>query len=90
MSDNGPKAGRHFTEAARKAAALARKAKLEEPRRFGEPELFVVRPSEAVRGFAWQIRQFGGIVLATGDVGFPTSAAAREAGRQALEGLETS
>ncbi len=84
MSDSKPKTRRHFTEAARRAAALARKLKLEQPRRFGEPELFVVRPCAAVQAYAWQIRRFGGVVLATADVRFPTTTAALEAGRRAM------
>ena len=87
MSGNRPKTRRHFTEAARAAAALARKAKREEPRHFGEPELFVVRPSGAASDFAWQIRRFGGVIVATGRPAFPTMAAALEAGRAALDGL---
>ena len=87
MSDGKPKTRRHFTEAARAAAALARKARREQPRRFGEPELFVVRPSEWSRDYAWQIRRFGGVVLMTAPSGFPTSTAALEAGRSALASL---
>lgn len=88
MSEVGRKSRRHFTEAARRAAVLARRAKLDQPRCFGAPELYVVRHPESEHAFAWQIRRFGGVVLAMGDAGFATSSAAREAGRRALESLE--
>lgn len=53
---------RHFTEAAREAAALARQRKREH--RIEHPEdhalvMVVVRAADGPAGFGWQIRRFG-------------------------------
>jgi hypothetical protein len=56
------KTRRHFTEAAREAAALARQRKRERKAQFPEEHelvMVVVRATEVPRGFAWQIRRFG-------------------------------
>lgn len=56
------KTRRHFTEAAREAAALARRRKREHKAQFPEEHqlvMVVVRAAETPRGFAWQIRRFG-------------------------------
>ena len=56
------KTRRHFTEAARAAAALARQRKREHKARFPEEHqlvMVVVRAADGAKGFAWQIRRFG-------------------------------
>ena len=74
--------GRGFTEAARRAAALAKAAKRAEPDRFGAPELFIVKAGE--RAFTWELRRFGGIVLQRTSKAFATAADARASGVEAL------
>ena len=59
-SDTPPR--RHFTEAAREAAALARQRKRDHRLRFPEDHeyvMVVVRAAETPTGFGWQIRRFG-------------------------------
>lgn len=54
--------GRHFTEAAREAAARARQRKREHREQFPDDHEFaltVVRAAGAPTGFGWQIRRFG-------------------------------
>ncbi len=56
------KTRRHFTEAAREAASLARQRKRDHKARFPEEHqlvMVVVRAADAAKGFAWQIRRFG-------------------------------
>lgn len=56
------KTRRHFTEAAREAAAVARRRKREHKAQFPEEHqlvMVVVRAKELPQGFAWQIRRFG-------------------------------
>ena len=56
------KTRRHFTEAAREAAAVARQRKREHRLAFPEDHqlmMVVVRSADAPLGFAWQIRRFG-------------------------------
>ena len=56
------KTRRHFTEAAREAASLARQRKREHKAQFPEEHqlvMVVVRAADAAKGFAWQIRRFG-------------------------------
>ncbi|WP_237481231.1 hypothetical protein [Lichenibacterium dinghuense] len=77
-----PQTRRHFTDAARAAAAAARKAKREGPDRFGQPEMFVVKAGE--RAFTWELRRFGGVVLQRGPEGFRDTASARADGEAAL------
>lgn len=53
---------RHFTEAAREAAALARRLKREHRQQFPEEHnlvMVVVRAADGPAGFGWQIRRFG-------------------------------
>lgn len=73
---------RHFTDAARAAAQAARRAKWAEPDRFGEPEMFVVRSDD--KGFTWELRRFGGVVLERGAGAFGDVASAKDAGSEAL------
>ena len=80
-----PKSGRRFTEAARLAAAEARRAKREGPDTFGVPELFILRDGN--HGFTWELRRFGGLVLQHGSETFPDAAAARADGEAALAAL---
>ena len=56
------KTRRHFTEAAREAAALARQRKRDHRSRFPDDHklaMVVVRAAEPAMGFQWQIRCFG-------------------------------
>ena len=56
------KTRRHFTEAAREAAAVARQRKREHKAQFPEEHqlvMVVVRAADGPKGFAWQIRRFG-------------------------------
>ena len=80
-----PKSARRFTEAARLAAAEARRAKREGPDTFGLPELFTVKDGN--RGFTWELRRFGGLVLQRGSETFPNAATARADGEDALATL---
>lgn len=84
---NGKTGGR-FTEAARIAAAAARRAKREGPDTFGLPELFVVKMGE--HGFSWELRRFGGVLLQRGPEAYPSMDAARADGEIALSALCTS
>lgn len=77
-----PKSSRQFTEAARLAAAEARRAKREGPDDFGVPELFIVRKGN--RGFTWELRRFGGMELQRGSETFSDAASARADGEEAL------
>lgn len=82
-----PPSRRHFTEAARKAAAAARAVKRAVPSRFGEPELFVVRASSGAMALTWEIRRFGGVLLQRGEIDFPNLSEAEAAGAEALDSL---
>jgi hypothetical protein len=56
------KTRRHFTEAAREAAALARQRKRDHRSRFPDDHklvMVVVRAAGPAMGFHWQIRRFG-------------------------------
>ncbi len=80
-----PKPGRWFTEAARLAAAEARRLKRERPDDFGVPKLFIVRDGE--HGFTWELRRFGGVALQRGPKTFPDATSARADGEEALAAL---
>ena len=56
---------RHFTEAARAAAKIARQLEKEQARVPNRPEVFAVRDTSDAHSFEWQIRRFGGVVLDT-------------------------
>lgn len=88
MSSSNGTTGRRFTEAARIAAAAARRAKREAPDTFGLPELFIVKAGE--HDFSWELRRFGGVVLQRGPEAYPTMDAARADGEIALSALCTS
>lgn len=79
---------RHFTEAARIAAAAARAAKRAEPDTFGLPELFIVRAGE--HDFTWELRRFGGVLLERGIEAFASEALARADGEAVLATLYAS
>lgn len=86
MPDQKPLPRSHITEAARHAVAASRAAKRASPEPFGEPELFIVRAADD-KGFTWELRRFGGVVLRKGNIGFPNRAMAEAAGAIALEDL---
>ena len=81
-----PKDRRHFTEAARIAAAAGRAAKRAAPDRFGEPEVFITKAGD--KTFAWELRRFGGVLLQRGDVEHSNRAAAEAAGAEALKVMQ--
>ena len=60
----------------------ARAAKRADPQSFGDPELFIVRSDG--KGFMWEIRRFGGIILRRSDIEFSNKFAAETAGQHAL------
>ena len=80
---------RYFTEAAREAA-LARRREIaalpKEP--SGTLALFIVRGAECGNDYGWEIRRFGAIVVARSSRGFPVPVAARQAGEEALKGID--
>ena len=75
----------HFTEAARKAAAEALRAKREAPDTFGQPEMFIIRVGS--RNLTWELRGFGGVLLERGTEAFASPALARADGKAALATL---
>ncbi|WP_237482569.1 hypothetical protein [Lichenibacterium dinghuense] len=82
---DSPPTRRYFTEAARIAAAAARKVKQEAPDAFGKPELFIVKAG--THAFTWELRRFGGVVLQRGPEAFPSQTLARADGMLALAAL---
>ena len=88
MTSSGQRVTRRFTEAARIAAAAARKAKREMPDTFGLRELFIV--SAGPHAFTWELRRFGGVVLRRAPEAFSDQIAARVDGEAALAALHTS
>ena len=79
-----------FTEAARAAARVSRirRAKATaELKALGGLEVFAVRLHN---GFTWQVRQFGGLVLASGQHCFPSSITARTMGLKMLTTMRQS
>ena len=87
MNLHKPATRRHFTEAARAAAAEARRRKREHPVAKDCPEVFAVRlPSPSIQ-FGWEIRRYGALVLAKSSAGYPTASAALSGGELALSAL---
>ncbi|RYC32701.1 hypothetical protein D3273_06315 [Lichenibacterium minor] len=85
------KTRRHFTEAAREAAALARQRKRDHKTQFPEEHqlvMVVVRAADRPRGFAWQIRRFGHMepVAQSADT-FVDPADAGRSGQAVLDGM---
>ena len=78
---------RHFTDAAREAAKVARRIKTEQAQDPNRPEVFVVRGTEDERRFCWQIRRFGGLVLDSSASRYDSIHAAQSAGRKALQAI---
>lgn len=84
---------RRFTEAAREAAAQARRLKREHRAQFPEDHqlvMVVVRAAEDPRAFAWQIRRFGHrdpVERSAG--GFPDPTEAARAGQAVLDGMRS-
>lgn len=56
----------------------------EPPENTSAPAVYVVRLPEPSRGFAWEIRKFGAIVLERSREDFPTPELARADGQAAL------
>lgn len=88
------KTRRHFTEAAREAAVLARQRKREH--RIQHPEdhtlaMVVVRAAEVPLGFGWQIRRFGHLEpVAESATRFRDPTEAGRSGQAALDGIRGS
>lgn len=88
------KTRRHFTEAAREAAALARQRKRED--RAQNPEdhaltMVVVRRGGASAGFGWQIRRFGRVEpVAASAVAYDDAGEAASFGQAALGAMKIS
>lgn len=85
----GEKIRRHFTEAARDAAASARRRKREHKAQFPQEHqlvMVVVRAADGPRAFAWQIRKFGHMEPVAHSVDtFPDPADAGRLGQMALD-----
>ena len=86
MDSDGPNNRRHFTEAARAAALIARRRKAENPVPVSTPAVFVTRLSDG--RFGWEIRRFGALVIRRGDMAYPTFLEARFAGERALSEVQ--
>ncbi len=84
MSLQKPPSRRHFTDAARAAALVARRRKREAAVPREMPDVFVVRLSGAALRFGWEIRRFGAVVLDRSRADYPTTRDAYAAGREAL------
>ncbi|WP_237478368.1 hypothetical protein [Lichenibacterium dinghuense] len=84
MPSQKPASRRHFTPAARALAIEARRRKQETALPKGTPEVFVVRDDDPIRGYGWEIRRFGAVVLDKGLAIYSTTQAARSAGEMAL------
>lgn len=86
------KTRRHFTEAAREAAALARRRKREHRLEFPEDHklvMVVVRAADTPMGFGWQIRRFGHVQpVAQSPDHFSSPVDAGRSGQAALERLK--
>lgn len=86
------KTRRHFTEAAREAAASARQRKRDHRLQFPEDHklvMVVVRAAETPTGFGWQIRRFGHIApVAQSPDHFSSPVDAGRSGLAALERLK--
>ena len=82
MNLNGQRKGRHFTEAARAAAAIGRRQRAENAVPVNTPAVFVTRLADG--RFGWEIRRFGALVIHQNDVAYVTIAEARSAGERAL------
>ena len=88
------KTRRHFTEAARHAAALARQRKREHRAEFPEEHqlvMVVVRAADGPRSFAWQIRGYGRMQpVAQSEGTFGDAAEAERSGLAVLDTLRVS
>lgn len=87
------KTRRHFTEAAREAAALARQRKRDHRTRFPDDHklvMVVVRAVDPIMGFHWQIRRFGQMspVAESCDI-FPSPVEAGRLGEAVLTGMKS-
>lgn len=91
-SDTVPR--RHFTEAAREAAALARQRKRDHRLQFPQDHelvMVVVRAAETPMGFGWQIRRFGHMQpVAESSACFGNAVEAGRSGQAALDRLKDS
>lgn len=79
---------RHFTEAARAAAAVARakKAALKAATK-NDLEIFVLRRAADDQSYSWQIRKFGGVILFEAEMAYATPAEARRGAVDALANI---
>ncbi|HEX4768233.1 MAG TPA: hypothetical protein VH414_18355 [Lichenihabitans sp.] len=82
--DSGSKRVRKFSQAARAAAAEARRRRTAERGPIDEPGLFVVRDERLQRDFRWEIRKYGGVVVEMSAETFDSPRHARSLGEKAL------
>ena len=96
MGQLKPASNRGFTEASLAAGLEARRKKAAEraadPQAANRPQVFVVRSPLGDRGFGWEIRKFGGVVVDRSLVGYASAGEAQNAGfvALALNGAEES
>ena len=83
--DSGSKRVRRFSQAARAAAAEARRRRMAERGPIDEPGLFVVRDERSQCDFRWEIRKYGGIVVERSAEAFGSLRHARSLGENALK-----
>ncbi len=80
--------GPRFTEAARAAAAEKRRERAAiKAETKCNLEVFVLRMEHLPNQYGWEIRQFGGVVVARGSRSFGSSVQARADGLEMLERL---
>lgn len=82
MEITKPNNRRHFTDAARAAAAVARRLKKENPAPIDTLKVFAVRQADG--RFGWEIRRFGALVIQRSVMTYSSLIEARSAGEQAL------
>ena len=80
--------GRNFTDLARARALEVRRENAAKRGAVNRLELFIVRSPFGDNGFAWEIRQFGGVVVERSPMGYASASVAKNAGHAALERLQ--
>lgn len=84
MDDKRAHRGRRTTVVIRKAAEAAKRAVMMASDTTDTLDVFVTRTSPSASTFAWEIRRFGALAIAGSDQAYPSEAAARKAGTEAL------
>jgi hypothetical protein len=76
---------KYFTEAARVAAAIARRKQADQKaQNSGRSEVFVVRAGNC---YTWEVRKFGALVVLGSNQHFASAELARDAGISALSAM---